>query len=78
MYIKETNIWYYAFVAILGLFVGMLIDWMNKRLPEYKKVFSKEIFTKYFNEFRPNYILVIITPIIYIALLYTYGEYLVK
>ena len=39
----------------------------------YKKVFSKEIFTKYFNEFRPNYILVIITPIIYIALLYTYG-----
>ena len=40
MYINETHIGYYAIVAILGLFVGMLVDWMNKRLPEYKKIFS--------------------------------------
>ena len=60
MYINETNIIYYAIVAIIGLFVGMLVDWMNKRLPEYKKVFSKELFTEYFAEFKPNYILMLI------------------
>ena len=47
MYINETHIAYYAVFAIIGLFVGMFIDWMNKRLPEYKKVFSKEIATEY-------------------------------
>ena len=73
MYINETHIAYYAVFAIIGLFVGMFVDWMNKRLPEYKKVFSKEIFTEYFAEFRPNYILMFVTAAIYVALLYFYG-----
>lgn len=73
MYINETHIAYYAVFAIIGLFVGMFVDWMNKRLPEYKKVFSKEIFTEYFAEFRPNYILMFVTATIYVALLYFYG-----
>ena len=51
----------------------MFVDWMNKRLPEYKKVFTKELFTEYFAEFKPNYILMIVTAIIYVALLYVYG-----
>ena len=54
MFINETHIGYYAAVAIIGLFVGMFVDWMNKRLPEYKKVFSKEIVSDYFAEFKPN------------------------
>jgi len=73
MYINETHIAYYAIVAILGLFVGMFVDWMNKRLPDYKKVFSKEIVPEYLVEFRPNYILMLITSAIYVGLLYTYG-----
>ena len=73
MYINETHIAYYAVFAIIGLFVGMLVDWMNKRLPDYKKVFSKEIFTEYFVEFKPNYILMLVTSAIYVALLYFYG-----
>ena len=73
MYINEINIGYYAIVAIVGLLVGMFVDWMNKRLPEYKKVFTKELFTEYFAEFKPNYILMIVTAIIYVALLYVYG-----
>ena len=51
----------------------MFIDWMNRRLPDYKKVFSKELFTEYFAEFKPNYILMLITSAIYVALLYFYG-----
>lgn len=73
MYINETHIAYYAIFAILGLFVGMLTDWMNKRLPEEKKVFSKELFTEYFAEFKPNYILMLITATIYVILVYVYG-----
>ena len=73
MYINDTHIMYYAVVAILGLFVGMFVDWMNKRLPDYKKVFSKELFTEYFAEFKPNYILMFVTAAIYVALLYFYG-----
>ena len=32
MYINDTHIMYYAVVAILGLFVGMFVDWMNSRI----------------------------------------------
>ncbi len=46
---------------------------MNKRLPEEKKVFSKDLFIEYKNEFKPNYILMIIVSLIYIGLLYRYG-----
>lgn len=42
MYINDTHIMYYAVVAILGLFVGMFVDWMNSRLPEYKKFLQKK------------------------------------
>lgn len=46
---------------------------MNKRLPENKKIFSRDLFKEYKKEFSPNYLLMIITSIIYIAILYRYG-----
>lgn len=46
---------------------------MNKRLPENKKVFSLDIFKEYKKEFNPNYILMIVTAVLYIAILYRYG-----
>ena len=46
---------------------------MNKRLPDYKKVFTREIFSEYKKEFSPNYILMIITAVLYVAILYRYG-----
>ena len=49
------------------------MNWMNKRLPENKKVFSKEIFSEYKKEFSPNYILMVIMAIIYVAILYRFG-----
>ena len=42
MYINDTYIGFYLLVAIIGLGIGQLVDWMNKRLPEYQKVFSKD------------------------------------
>ena len=46
---------------------------MCVRLPDYKKVFSKDIITEYKKEFKPNYILIVLNAVIYIALLYRYG-----
>lgn len=59
--------------AIIGLGAGQLVDWMNERLPENKRVFSRDIFRKYKIEFKPNYILMLITAIIYVGLVYKFG-----
>ena len=62
-----------SYLQFFGLIVGEFVNWMNKRLPEEKRVFSRDLFKEYKNEFKPNYILMIITSIIYIAVLYRYG-----
>ncbi len=73
MYFNDVNIGYYILISILGLFIGEFVNWMNKRLPDYKKVFSKDFFEEYKKEFNPNYILMILTSIIYVGLLYKFG-----
>ena len=73
MYFNDVSIFYYIIIAILGLFVGELVNWANKRLPEYKKVFTLDIIKEYKKEFKPNYLLMITTSVIYVAILYRYG-----
>ena len=73
MYINDVHIAYYVAIAIIGLFVGQFVDWMNKRLPEYKKVFTIEFFKKNKENFRPNYILMLLTAVIFVTILYVYG-----
>ena len=55
MYFNDVNIGYYILVSILGLFIGELVNWMCKRLPEHKKVFSISSLKEYTKEFNPNY-----------------------
>ena len=73
MYINDVHIAYYFIAAILGLFVGEFVNWANKRLPEYKKVFSKEFFTEKRLEFKPNYVLMLLTAFSYVTLIYIFG-----
>lgn len=73
MYVNDTHILIYLVVGIVGLVVGQFVDWCNKRLPEYKTVFSKEIFTEYLKDTKPNYILMVITAVMYVALVYYFG-----
>ena len=73
MYINDTYIGFYLIAAIIGLGIGQLSDWMNERLPEKKKIFTREIIRKYKIDFKPNYILMIITAIIYVGLVYKFG-----
>ena len=73
MYFNDVHIIYYVVAAIIGLIVGQITDWANKRLPEYKKVISKDIITEYKLSFKPNYILMLLTSLIYITLVYIFG-----
>ena len=73
MYFNDVHILYYIISGILGLIVGGFIDWTYKRLAEHKKVFSKELLTEYLRYFKPNYVLMSITAIIYILLVYFKG-----
>lgn len=74
MYFNNVHILIYAAIAIAGFFIGKFVNWCNYRLPEYKKVFSKDIFkTKELNDYKPNLLLSLITMLIYIALLYVLG-----
>lgn len=72
MYINDVHILYYVFAGIIGMIVGGFINWCNKRLPENKKVFSKEIFDKS-KKTKPNYILMTITALLYVLLVYFCG-----
>ena len=73
MYINDLHILTYVVAGIIGLFVGQFIDWCNLRLPEYKKIFSRDFFKEYLKNCKPKYILMLIIAIAYIALLYFNG-----
>ena len=73
MFINDVHIAYYIGAIILAIFVGQFVDWMNKRLPKYEKVFTLKIFKEYRVNFKPNYILILVTAIIYVGLIYVYG-----
>ena len=73
MYINNVHIAYYVIALIVGMFVGQLTDWVNKRLPDYKKVISKDLIKEYKKNFKPNYILMLITAVIYVTLIYCFG-----
>lgn len=73
MYFNDVHIAYYVVAAIVGLMVGQITDWANKRLPEYKSVISKDIISEYKMNFKPNYILMLLTSAIYVTLIYVYG-----
>lgn len=73
MYINDLHILTYVIAGIIGLIIGQFIDWCNLRLPEYKKVFSKDFFREYLKNCKPKYILMVIVTVSYIALLYFKG-----
>ena len=73
MYFNDVHIYWYVFVIILGLLMGQFVDWMIKRLPDYKKVFSKEIFKEYKRNYKLNYLMMLINAILYVVILYIFG-----
>lgn len=73
MYINDVFIVYYVIALLLGLIVGECAGWLNDRLPNNKKVFSKDFFVEHKINFKPHYILMIVISLIYIGLVYKFG-----
>ncbi len=73
MYYNNVGIHIYAIIAIIGLVVGKIVAWSNVRLPENKKIFSKDFFEENKKGLENNYIIMLITAVLYIAVLYKFG-----
>lgn len=74
MYINDINILYYVLIGLFGVAVGNFVDYCNKRFLKEEKILSKKNLKEYTRTFKPNYILMVITAISYIALLYKFGS----
>lgn len=73
MYFNNIHILYYVAISILGLLVGKFVAWCNIRIPEKKKILSKEFFIENKKGLSKNYIFMTLTAVLYIALLYKFG-----
>ncbi len=73
MYFNNVHILIYVAIAVIGFFIGKLVSWCNYRLPEYKPVFSKDMFSKDKKDYKSNLLLSLITMLIYIVLMYVLG-----
>ena len=69
MYLYNIHILFYVLFCILGVISGQIASWCIKRMPEHKKLLTKE----YFKEFKIDYPLIIITIVIYLILLLMHG-----
>ena len=81
MYFNNIQILNYVFIGIIGLIVGKFTCWCNIRIPEKKKIFSKDFFEANKEGMPGNYLFMIVTSMVYIALLYKLGfdkEHLAK
>ena len=68
MYFNDVHILFFVLIAAIGLVVGKFAAWCNMRIPENKKIFSKDFFEENKKGIPLNYIFMIATSIIYIAL----------
>ena len=74
MYFNNIHIKFYVLISIIGFVVGKLVAWCNLRFPDDKSVLSKDFFKENkAGNIKGSYIMMIITAIMYIALLYKFG-----
>lgn len=73
MYFNDVHIMYYVIFAIIGGVIGQFVDYCNRCFLKEQKIFSKESFSKYKRIILPNYLLIAVNAIGYIALTYKFG-----
>ncbi len=73
MYFNDVHILYYVLFAIVGGIVGQFIDYCNRCFLKEQIFFSKESLSKYKRIVLPNYWLILVIAIGYMALLYKFG-----
>lgn len=73
MYFNDIHILYYVAFAMIGGLIGQFVDYCNRCFLKEEKIFSKNSFLKYKRIMIPNYLLILITAVGYIALVYKFG-----
>ncbi len=73
IYFNDVHILWYVLIGIIGLIVGQIVHIINDKLPKGEKIIEKNIINQLKQKKKLNYLLMIITAIIYIALLYRFG-----
>ena len=73
IYFNDVHILWYVLIGIIGLIVGQIVHIINDKLPKGEKIIEKNIINQLKQKKKLNYLLMIITAIIYIALLYKFG-----
>lgn len=70
---NNVHVLVYVVFGIIALLVGKLVAWMNVRMPEDKKIFSKDFFAENKKGIEKNYICMLLMVILYVALLNKFG-----
>ena len=73
MYLNDVHIVIYIIAFILGAIIGQSIEWINKRVIENKKIFSKDIKQELKKKIKINYFTVFSVAILYVIVLYKFG-----
>lgn len=73
MYFNDVHILIYIIVFGIGAVIGQLMDWVNKRIINNEKIFSKEIVKEYKNKVKFNYKAMLVNSILYVVILFKFG-----
>lgn len=73
MYINDVHILTYIIFFIIGAIVGQFIEWINRRVIEEKKIFSKDIKMELKKKLKINYFSVLSIAILYVIVLYRFS-----
>lgn len=73
MFIDNIHIFWFVGIGILGLIVGRFIGLMNQNLPEHKEIWNVQVIKEFIKTTNANYTIMVITSVIYIALLRVIG-----
>lgn len=71
--INNVHILVYVIFGMVGILVGKLVAWMNLRLPEEQKIFSKDFFAENKKGVPGSYICMILMAVLYTLLLRRFG-----
>jgi len=75
MYFNDVHILLYVLFGTIAAILGQFIDYSSKAFVKENRIFSKETFKEYAKTIIPNYTLIFIMVMSYIALIYKFGIY---
>ncbi|MBP3596784.1 MAG: prepilin peptidase [Clostridia bacterium] len=73
MYFNNLHILWFVLIASLGLVVGKIVSYIDDKLVNEKKIFTKDFFKEVVKNYDYNYLIMLSISGIYVFLLYKFG-----